>query len=250
MVNISKKPFYGFVILGNTIIITAIEFVVGIIFILFFSTLLGIIIIGIGIYTVVIYIISIYLIGPTKTLDQSDILKLNGDELVLDVGCGLGRATVGVAKQLTSGKIIGVDIWDTREIPGNSEEKAYRNAEIEGVKNKVKFQFGDVFDLPFSDEYFDIVICAGLISSFYNDNLKLKAMKEIYRVLKTNGIFLMREPIFHLKSFIILSPLMLMMRLPTKKHWKELLEKTGFDSIFYTPHRLSGSYLMKKTESN
>ena len=57
MKKISDNPFYGFVILGNTIIVTAIEFFIGIIVFLFFSTILGIIIICIGLYTVLIYLI-------------------------------------------------------------------------------------------------------------------------------------------------------------------------------------------------
>jgi ubiquinone/menaquinone biosynthesis C-methylase UbiE len=249
MENVLKKPFYGLVVLGNTIVFSAIELVIGSIVFLFFSTIIGIIMIIIGIYTIVVYAISIHLISPTKTLDQSDILKLKGDELVLDAGCGLGRATIGIAKQLTNGKVIGVDIWDKKEIPGNSVEKAYENAEIEGVTEKVVFQFGDVFDLQFPDEYFDVVICVGLVSSFYNDEKKVKALKELHRVLKLEGFFLIREPISHLKSFIIISPLILLMKLPSKDHWRELIERVGFRFISYMPHPISGSFLMEKTKN-
>src|SRR5262245_57304454 len=34
-----------------------------------------------------------------------------GDETVLDVGCGRGLLLIGAAKRLTTGKPIGVDIW-------------------------------------------------------------------------------------------------------------------------------------------
>ena len=71
-------------------------------------------------------------------------------------------------------------------------------------------------------------------------------MKEIYRVLKTNGTFLMREPIKNLKSFIFLTPQLLMLRLPSKNRWIELLKKTGFMDIKYYPHRIAVSFLMIK----
>ena len=250
MVNVAKKPFYGLTAFVSSIIISVIPLLFGILIFLLFSSLIGIIIFCVGLYLLFSYIISIYLINPTKSLDLSSMLILKGDELVLDVGCGLGRATVGVAKYLKTGKIIGVDIWDKLEIPGNSPEKAYKNAEIEDVINKVEFRFGDVFDLPFDEEYFDIVICSGLITSFHNDEQKIKAMREIRRVLKTNGTFYMREPVMHLITFIILNLSSLLIKLPSKNHWIELLEKSGFKVIKYFPHRMASSFKMIKPKIN
>ena len=244
----AEKPFYGFVALSSTIAISFVLLLFGILIFIFFHTLLGIIILCIGFYSIFSYVTTIYFVSPNKTLDQSKILKLKGNESVLDVGCGLGRATIGVAKQLTSGKIIGVDIWDTLEIPGNCPEKALKNAEIEGVREKVDFRYGDAYDLPFEDKQFDVVICSGLITSFHNDEKKLKAMSEIFRVLKTNGTFLIREPVMHLKSFIFLTPTIIFLKMPTKNHWKNLLEKSGFRDIKYYSHRIAGSFLMIKTK--
>ncbi|MHA1190782.1 MAG: class I SAM-dependent methyltransferase [Promethearchaeota archaeon] len=238
----TEKPFYGYTAFDSAIAYIIVFFTSGIIFYIYFSVPIGAILVLLGFYSIFSYVITTYFISPKKSLDQSKVLKLNGDELILDVGCGLGRATMGVAKQLKNGKIIGVDIWDKLEIPGNSAEKAYKNAEIEGVKDKVEFRYGDAFNLPFDDEKFDVVICSGLITSFHDDEKKLKVMKELHRVLKINGIFLMREPIKHLKSLIFLTPQLLMIRLPSKNHWKELLEITGFDDIKFYPHRISGSF--------
>ena len=246
MVKKNEKPFYGYTAIGATIAYIIFFFSSGFIIYLYFSVPIGIFLAFLGFYSIFSYITTTYFISPKRSLDQSKILRLNGDEEILDVGCGLGRATIGVAKQLKNGKIIGVDIWDKLEIPGNSAEKAYRNAKIEGVENKVEFRYGDALDLPFDDKRFDIVICSGLITSFHNNKNKLIAMKEIYRVLKTNGTFLMREPIKHLKTFIFLTPQLLILRLPSKKQWIELLKKTGFKDIKYYPHRIAGSFLMTK----
>jgi len=243
----TKKPFYGLVALVSSIVIAVTFIIVGILVFFFYSNLLGIIIFCIGLYSLSSYLVSIYLINPFKSLDLPNILELKGDEIVLDVGCGLGRATMGAAKLLSTGKVIGVDIWDRLEIPGNSQEKAYENADIEGVKEKVEFRFGDVFNLPFNDNYFDAVICAGCISSFHNDEKKIKAMNEIRRVLKTNGIFYLREPTLKFKTFIVLTPSVFLIGLPTKNGWIKLLERTGFDNISYYPHRIVGSYKMIKT---
>lgn len=240
--NNAEKPFYGYVdvIISNLII--AIIFISGILIFLLFSVLIGIIIICLALYGFSSNITSLYYINPAKSIDYSDLIKLKGNELVLDVGCGLGRASVGAAKLLKTGKIIGIDVWDKLEILGNSPERAYKNAEIEGVRNKVEFHTGDALDLPFNDEYFDVVICAGCITTFKNDEQKIKAMKEIFRVLKTNGTFLMREPILSLKIVIILTPVILLIHMPTKNHWIVLLEKSGFKHIKLYKHRIAGSY--------
>ena len=237
-----KKPFYGLINFTRANLVTIILFIAGFIILFSFSLLLGLILVCLGVYSLLSYIVSIFSINPTKSIDFSNMLKLKGDEVVLDAGCGLGRATIGVAKLLKTGRVIGVDVWDKLEVPGNSAEIAYKNAELEGVKDKVEFSFGDVFELPFEAEYFDIVVCSGLITSFHSDNQKIKAMKEIFRVLKTNGTFLMREPVKKLKSLIILTPDIFIIKLPTKNHWIELLEKSGFKFTDYYPHRIAGSF--------
>jgi len=241
----NKKPFYGLINFTRANLVTVILIVVGII-ILFFHLFLGIIIFLLGIYSLLSFVFSTYSIHPTRSIDFSSMLDLDGNELVLDVGCGLGRATVGVAKLLKTGKVIGVDIWDKIEVIGNSPEKAYKNAEKEGIKDNIEFRHGDVFNLPFEDFYFDVVICSGLITSFHSDEQKIKAMKEIYRVLKRNGTFLMREPVKKLKSLIILTPDILLIKMPSKNHWIKLLEKSGFKYKNYYSHRIAGSFKMIK----
>jgi ubiquinone/menaquinone biosynthesis C-methylase UbiE len=38
-------------------------------------------------------------------------ITLRGNENVLDIGCGRGLLTFGIAKRLTTGKVIGLDHW-------------------------------------------------------------------------------------------------------------------------------------------
>jgi ubiquinone/menaquinone biosynthesis C-methylase UbiE len=247
MMRRTKRPFYGLVALVSSTLVTVIIFALGILVSVFYSLLLGLIIILIGLYSLFTYLIPIYYINPFKSIDLSHMLTLRGSEVVLDVGCGLGRATNGAAKLLTTGKVIGVDIWDTFEIPGNSPERAYRNSEIEGVRDRVEFRYGDAFQLPFDDEFFDVVICSGLLTSFRRDHEKLKSIKEMKRVLKTNGTFLMREPINKLRTFLVLSPSIFLIRMPSKSHWMDLLQQSDFRTIEYFPHRIAGSFKTVKS---
>src|SRR5690242_15723383 len=49
-------------------------------------------------------------------------LALKGDEHVLDAGCGRGLALIGCAKQLTTGKVVGIDLWSAKDQSDNSAD--------------------------------------------------------------------------------------------------------------------------------
>jgi ubiquinone/menaquinone biosynthesis C-methylase UbiE len=113
------------------------------------------------------------------------------NDVILDVGTGRGLHAIGFAKFLKKCKVIGVDIWSQTSVLGNRIENALENAKIEGVSDKVEFKNVDARKLPFPDEYFDVVIC-----SFVLHNIRKewrKALKEMIRVLKTNGKLVINE---------------------------------------------------------
>ena len=185
----------------------------------------------------------------TKPSDPSilpkHILELKGDEKVLDVGCGLGKATIAAAKQLKTGKAIGIDIWSKMEIPGNSPERAYKNAEIEGVRDKVEFKTGNVLNLEFPDNSFDVVTSSSVINNLHTDSQKLVALKEIFRVLRPGGKFLLLEPLRDSWNLLTWTPFFVWMLLPKDK-WITLLNKTGFVNLKYNNFQKMGIFLVEK----
>ena len=74
------------------------------------------------------------------------IFRFKGDEKILDVGCGTGRASINLAKQLSTGKVIGIDIFGG--VSGTSPDPARRNAKIEEVADKVEFKHGNILSAP------------------------------------------------------------------------------------------------------
>ena len=66
-----------------------------------------------------------------------DSLRLQGSETVVDVGCGRGLLLNAVARRLTTGKAIGIDLWQSADQSGNSSETTLANARIEGVSDRV-----------------------------------------------------------------------------------------------------------------
>ncbi|WP_217994662.1 class I SAM-dependent methyltransferase [Alicyclobacillus kakegawensis] len=118
-----------------------------------------------------------------------DLLHLHGDELVLDVGCGRGLVLNAVAKRLKSGKAIGIDIWSKRDVSGNDPSETRKNAEIEGVAERVEIRDGDARSMPFEDNFFDAVTSSLVLHNISNREERRQSVREIYRVLKPGGRF-------------------------------------------------------------
>jgi len=107
-------------------------------------------------------------------------VKINEGNVVLDLGCGAGNDCF-IARSMVgnSGKVIGLDI--TPEML----KMAWKNTDKTGYNN-VEFRFGDIEDMPVSDNVVDVVISNCVLNLVPN---KLKAFQEIQRVLKPKGIF-------------------------------------------------------------
>ena len=98
--------------------------------------------------------------------------------LCLDIGCGPCFLSIEIAKQ-SNLKIIGLDIDPEAVLLA---ENFIKQAHLE---NQIKVEQGDVHQLPFADETFDLIISRG--SFLFWENLP-KAFREINRVLKPGGV--------------------------------------------------------------
>jgi ubiquinone/menaquinone biosynthesis C-methylase UbiE len=116
-----------------------------------------------------------------------DDLQLQGDEQVLDMGCGRGVVLSLAAKRLVRGLAFGLDLWSTVDQSGNSPEAALRNLEIEGVKDKCKVATGNMMTMPFPDAMFHLAVSSLAIHNIKGQAGRLKALDEAFRVLKPGG---------------------------------------------------------------
>jgi SAM-dependent methyltransferase len=114
--------------------------------------------------------------GFPATQQNLNAMQVKTEEYVLDAGCGSGLTACHLAKTIGC-KIIGVDINP------QMVEKACLRAEKEGVSHLVEFRLADVYNLPFVNNHFDLVI-AESITVFLD---KVKVYQEFYRVLKPEG---------------------------------------------------------------
>src|SRR5262245_47791798 len=126
------------------------------------------------------------LVGKFRARDALlNAVPWRGDEQVLDVGCGHGLMLIGAAKRLTTGRAIGMDIWQNVDQANNSAAATLRNAELEGVR--VGVSDGDARRIPFGDATFDVVVSSLALHNIYDRKEREQALAEIARVLKPGG---------------------------------------------------------------
>lgn len=83
-------------------------------------------------------------------------LDYDGQEKILEVGCGSGALIIRAALTWPKAKVIGIDYWGA--VYNYSKTLCEKNAVSEGVASRCVFQHGDAKQLDFPDESFDVVI--------------------------------------------------------------------------------------------
>src|SRR5262249_59249590 len=101
---------------------------------------------------------------------------------LLDVGCGPGSITRGLAERVAPGEVIGLDLSK------DTLEDARRDAAARGLTN-LKFQEGSVYALPFADGVFDVVYAHQV---FQHLRERDAALREMLRVLRSGGLAAIR----------------------------------------------------------
>ena len=102
---------------------------------------------------------------------------------LLDVGCGPGSITRGLAERLAPGQVTGVDL--SRE----ALETARRDAEARGLDN-LRYEEASVYELPFPDGFFDVAYAHQV---FQHLRERDAALGEMLRVVRPGGLVAVRD---------------------------------------------------------
>lgn len=110
-------------------------------------------------------------------LARIEIFKYGGR--LLDIGCGLGYFLEVAEKSKKY-------LWDTSGLEVNRALAFYARKHLKGT-----IHIGQMFHTPFKDNSFDCITCFDVLEHDFNFK---KNLKEIERVLKNNGIFVLQAP--------------------------------------------------------
>lgn len=135
-----------------------------------------------------------------------DYLDPKEGERILDAACGDGTLSLKIAER--GCKVHGIDM--SKDVIKRAEHLAERE------RIACEFEVGNAEDLPYPDEYFDKIVCSSSLEHFKDDT---GALKEMNRVLRTNGIIVLTTD-----SFIY----------PISDELKERHRKIGYVLNYYT----------------
>jgi ubiquinone/menaquinone biosynthesis C-methylase UbiE len=121
---------------------------------------------------------GMHLGGKVATQELLEMCHLDATSRVLDIGCGSGNTACLIAQQYKS-QVVGIDISEV--MIAQAEQRAQR----QGVTDKVEFRVADVFQLPYEDSTFDVVLAESVLTPLPGD--KLLGLKEMVRVIYPGG---------------------------------------------------------------
>lgn len=184
--------------------------------------------------------------GITERKKILELLKIKPHARLFDAGCGTGSLLTLAKKRYPKNEMVGIDI----------DKHVLKIAKQKMKKDKVvvKLDRGSLDQLPYSDAMFDVVV-SSLVFHHLPLDTKRKAMKEIKRVMKKRGRFLLVdfgkmdstlirflyaiERLFHIKEAETLKD-NLEGKLP------ELLNLVGFQISEVAPHYRGIHYILAK----
>jgi len=148
---------------------------------------------------------------------------------LLDVGCGPGSITLGLAEIVAPGQVVGIDI--------QSAQVEQARAAARGIAS-VRFEVADIYGLPFPDASFDAAFANGVVMHLREP---VRALAELRRVLRPGGIAGVRDPDFGASLYAPTTPLLerwLALRVQVRqhnggdpflsRHYRRLLLEAGF----------------------
>jgi ubiquinone/menaquinone biosynthesis C-methylase UbiE len=154
-----------------------------------------------------------------------NLAQVKQGDCVLEVGCATGTLSLAAKRQAgPTGRVFGIDI-----IPGMIEVSRKKASQ---AKLDVTFQLGNIEDIPFPNELFDVVMCSFMIFHM-SEKIRHKGIEEIYRVLKHQGRFIVLDlaippnPV----SGKILKLLLGFMIKHNLKELQPIMESSGFSQI-------------------
>ena len=102
---------------------------------------------------------------------------------LLDVGCGPGSITRGLAERLAPGQVVGIDL------SRDALEGARREAAARGLTN-LRFEDASVYEMPFADGSFDVVYAHQVLQHLRE---RPSAVREMLRVVRPGGLVAVRD---------------------------------------------------------
>ena len=114
-------------------------------------------------------------------------LKLETDQLLLDMGCGEGRHSIGALLE-TPANVIGLDL-SFQDL--NTAKSRLKDFDLSGHNTFCTFGVGNIENIPIENASLDAVMCSEVLEHV---DCPKESIQELVRVLKPGGIMALSVP--------------------------------------------------------
>ena len=159
--------------------------------------------------------------GLETTKELADLCKVTENSRLLDVASGTGESIIYLVDKFDC---VGIGIDNSSYMIERSKNKV-KNQNID-----VEFIIGDSHNLPFEDNYFDVIICECTMCIFDKE----KAIDEMIRVIKPGGYIGMHDICWKIDTPQYLKTKLMEIEgeIPeTLDEWKSIFVRAGLKNI-------------------
>jgi len=125
--------------------------------------------------------------------EMINAIPWQGNEKILDVGCGTGLVLNKAAQKLTTGTALGIDIWKEHG-GGGTFNLLIENARLEGVADKIEVKEINAMNMPFKDGFFDAIFSSGAIHHIIHGPEEFEILSyQLQRITKPGGYLIISD---------------------------------------------------------
>lgn len=148
---------------------------------------------------------------------------INDGDRVLDIGCGGGKTLQILSKLNPNGIIYGIDI------SSQAVKESIKMNEAQVKNGSVIVKEASVSSIPYEDQFFDAI--TAFQTHYFWPSVE-QDVAEVWRVLKSGGKLIIIAELYKMKYHMEVYQ--------TPAVMKELLERTGFQTVYVTEKSSKG----------
>lgn len=196
---------------------------------------IGLILLNLAFFIVLIYFLLAALWHTYLQFDQAglnphhllfDMAQLQATDTFVYIDLGLRYRALDMARRLTTGKVIVIDIYNPQWTPGRALIRQRARMPAPPPDPRISWQTGSINLLPLPDKSVTAVILCQVASEFSQKGDRQQLLKEINRILAENGRLLLAEQVRSRMNWILMGPSALALAPDT--YWRNLLHQEGF----------------------
>lgn len=153
-----------------------------------------------------------------------DLGQIRNTDTIVYIDHGNRRRALDLARRLTTGKIIVIDIYNPQWMPNRFLVRQRNNMPTAVSDPRLSWKDSQIGLIPLPDASVSYVFLCQVLSELWQKGDQEALLKEIYRILTPNGRLLLAERIQNKTNLSLLEGF----SFETNHYWQQLLKESGF----------------------